>query len=89
MRAVVEGTIHSPNTPHHRVQYPFQVSTAARHIVLSASIVRSGDIIIISAQKPRETVHQTTQYKIYHKSIMCLTQGSSGGAVSDNCLLLD
>ena len=57
---VVEGVIYSSNTPHHRVQSLFQISTAALNIILTVSILRSGDIMIISAQNPRETGRQIT-----------------------------
>ena len=56
------------NKLHHRLQSSFQVSAAARHIASSVSIVKSGDIMIISAQNPCETERQTTQDKILHKS---------------------
>ena len=63
----MEGTIHSSNTLHHRVQSLFHVSTDALHIVLSVSIVRSGEIMIIIAQKPHDTGRQITQDKIWQK----------------------
>ena len=64
----MEGTIHSSNTPHHWVQTLFQVLMDELHIALSVSIVRSGDIMIISAYNPRETGSKIIQDKIWHKS---------------------
>ena len=63
----MEGNINSSNTPHHRVQPFFKVLMAALNIKLSVSVVRSGDIMIISAQNPCEMRHQITQDKIWHK----------------------
>ena len=64
---VVEGTTNSSNTPHHRVQTFFKIFMAALNIELSVSVVRSGDIMIISAQNPCDMRHQITQDKIWHK----------------------
>ena len=55
---IVEGTIHLSNTPHHRVQSSFKVLTAALHIKLSVSIVRSGEMMRISAYNPCDTRRQ-------------------------------
>ena len=49
------------NTPHHQVQYSFQVYMDARHIPLGAPIVRSGYIMRIRSQNPRDTIGQITQ----------------------------
>ena len=68
VEVVVEGTIHLSNTPHHRVQSSLKVSTAVLHIKLSVSIMRSGDIMIISAKNPCEMIRQINQDKIWHKS---------------------
>ena len=65
---VVEGTIYLSNTLHHRLQSSFKILMAALHIKLSVSMVRSGDMMIISAHNPCETRHQITQDKIWHKS---------------------
>ena len=64
---VVEGTIHVYNIPHHRVQSSFKVSMAALHIKLSVSIVRIGDIMIISVQNPYDIRRKITQEQIWHK----------------------
>ena len=64
----VEGTIHSSNIPHHRVKSLFQVLTAALHIEFSVSIVRSGEIMRISAQNSCKTRRQITQEQIRIKS---------------------
>ena len=64
---VVKSTIHSSNTPHHWLKSSFQVSTAALHIILGYSMVRSGKMMRISAQNPCETGNQIIQDNICHK----------------------
>ena len=78
MAVVLEGTIHSSNTPHHRVQSSFQFLAAALHIKLSVSIVISGDIMRNSDQNPCEKIIQITQktgYKlagVLHKALVAV-----------------
>ena len=62
--SVVKVTIHSSHKQHNWAKFLFQVLKAAQHVSLSVLIVRSGDIIRISAPNPPDIGRQTTQGKI-------------------------